>query len=68
MFITWFKFNIYSSLQLTVGLNQQQILEYNCGEDSPQLRRSSSDGKRADIVEFGETSLSAFKCRVCLPP
>lgn len=68
MFITRLKSTTYIPLQLTDGLNQQQILENNCGEDSPQLRRSLSGGKRAVMAGFGETSLSVFKCRVWLPP
>lgn len=71
MFISWFEFNMYISLQLTDGINRQQILENNCGRDSPQLRRSLSDGKRAVTVRFGDTlldSLPALKCRVWLPP
>lgn len=62
---------MYISLQLTDGINRQQILENNCGRDSPQLRRSLSDGKRAVTVRFGDTlldSLPALKCRVWLPP
>lgn len=50
--------------KLTDGLNQQQILEYHCGEDEARdLRRSLSGGKRAVIVGLGETSFSVLKCR-----
>lgn len=67
MFITWFTFSMYLYMQLTGGLNPQHILETHCGEDA-HLRRSLSDGMRDVIVGFGETSLSAFKCRVWLSP
>ncbi|KAK1366922.1 Serine carboxypeptidase-like 17 [Heracleum sosnowskyi] len=49
--------------KLTDGLNKFEILGYYCGVTMPRQRRSLSDGKRAVIVGFGETSLSAVKCR-----
>ncbi|KAL8096253.1 hypothetical protein AgCh_037275 [Apium graveolens] len=48
--------------QCTSGLNQYHILEKNCDRDTPELRRSLSDEKRA--ARSGETSLSALDCPV----
>ncbi|WOH06977.1 hypothetical protein DCAR_0626406 [Daucus carota subsp. sativus] len=51
--------------QLTDGLNQQQILEKACGEDSVhEPRRSLSDWKRAIIDGSGKTLLAETECHV----
>lgn len=51
------------------GINTVQILEKNCGRDSPQPRIPFSGERRALVERFGDQNkpkqlLSAFDCRV----